>query len=214
MKINLKKTKAILFNPCTSVDIMPDLRLDNQEVEVVEELRLLGVIVRADMTWVSNTENMVKKANKRLWIVRRLKHLGAQQDDLIDLYMKQIRSVLELAVPAWHGAITQVERMDIERIQKSAAHIILGERYISYRQALRTLNLQSLQSRRDKLCLNFVKKAEKHTKFQKWFKPAHYSQDTRQEKFKYCKVQAKHNRFEKSPLSFLTKMLNAYHNRQ
>ena len=42
MKINLKKTKAILFNPCTSVDFMPDLRLDNQEVEVVEELRLLG----------------------------------------------------------------------------------------------------------------------------------------------------------------------------
>ena len=163
--------------------------------------------MRSDMTWVSNTENMVKKANKRLWIVRRLKQLGAQQDDLIDLYIKQIRSVLELAVPAWHGDITQVERMDIERIQKSAAHIILGERYISYRQALKTLNLQSLQSRRDKLCL-------KHTKFQKWFKPAHYSQDTRQEKFKYCKVQAKHNRFEKSPLCFLTKMLNAYHNRQ
>ena len=75
MKINLKKTKAILFNPCTSADFMPHLRLDNQEVEVVEELRLLGVIVRSDMTWVSNTENMVKKANKRLWIVRRLKHL-------------------------------------------------------------------------------------------------------------------------------------------
>ena len=77
--------------------------------------------------------------------------------------------------------------MDIERIQKCAAKIILGERYISYRQALKT---QSLQSRSDKLCLNFAKKAEKHTKLQKWFKHAHYSQDTRQEKFKYCKVQA------------------------
>ena len=65
--------------------------------------------------------------------------------------------------------------MDIERIQKCAAKIILGERYISYRQALKT---QSLQSRSDKLCLNFAKKAEKHTKFQKWFKHAHYSQDT------------------------------------
>ena len=214
MQINLKKTKAILFNPCTSVDFMPDLRLDNQEVEVVEELRLLGVIVRSDMTWVSNTENMIDKANKRLWIVRRLKNLGAQEGDLIDLYIKQIRSVLELAVPAWHGAITQMERMDIERIQKCAAHIILGERYISYKQALKTLNMQSLQSRRDKLCLNFARKAEKHTKFEKWFKPAHYSQNTRQEKFKYCKVQARHNRFDKSPLSYLTRMLNSYHNRK
>ena len=30
-------------------------------------------------------------------------------------------------VPAWHGEITQVERLDIERIQKSAAHIIIGD---------------------------------------------------------------------------------------
>ena len=52
------------------------------------------------MTWVSNTENMVKKENKRVWIMRRLKQLGAQEDDLIDLYIKQIRSVLEPAVPA------------------------------------------------------------------------------------------------------------------
>ena len=82
----------------------------------------------------------------------------AQQDDLIDLYIKQIRSVLELAVPAWHGAITQEERVDIERIQKCAANIILGEEYSSYREALESLNLQSLQSRRDKLCLNFFEK--------------------------------------------------------
>ena len=121
MQINLKKTKAILFNSCTSVDFMPEMRLDNQDVEVVEELRLLGVIIRSDMTWVSNTDNMIKKANKRLWILRRLKFLGAQQDDLVDLYMKQIRSVLELAVPAW-----QEERVNIERIQKCAANIILG----------------------------------------------------------------------------------------
>ena len=210
----MKKTKAILFNPCTSVDVMPELRLDNQDVEVVEEVRLLGLIIRSDMTWVSNTDNLVKKANKRLWILRRLKFLGAQQDDLIDLYIKQIRSVLELAVPAWHGAITQEERVDIERIQKSAAHIILGEEYSSYREALESLNLQSLQSRRDKLCLNFAKKAEKHTKFQKWFKPAHYRDETRQERFKYCKVQARHNRFKISPISFLTEMLNTHHNKK
>ena len=91
---------------------------------------------------------MVKKTNKRLWIIRRLKHLGAQQDDLLDVYTKQVRSVLELAVPAWHGAITLVEQQDIERIQKCVAHIILGDKYVSYKQALLTLNLESLQSRR------------------------------------------------------------------
>ena len=97
---------------------------------------------------------------------------GAQEDDMVDLYTKQVRSVLELAVPAWHEAITQVERIAIERIQKSACHIILGDNYQSYKLALNTLDLDTLQSRRDKLCLNFARKSEKHTKFQKWFKPA------------------------------------------
>ena len=100
MQINYRKTKVMLFNPCTSIDFMPDLRLDDHELEVVEEMKLLGLMIRSDMSWASNTDNMVQKANKRMWILRRLKNLGAQADDLVDLYTKQVRSVLELAVPA------------------------------------------------------------------------------------------------------------------
>ena len=114
------------------------------------------------MKWTSNSENMVTRANRRLWILRRLKSLGAKETDLIDMYVKHIRCVVELAVPAWHGAITLEERTDIERIQKSAAHIIMGDDYISYKCALMSLNLESLENRRNRLCLKFAKKAEKH----------------------------------------------------
>ena len=125
--------------------------------------------------------------------------------------MKQKRSVLELAVPAWHGAITLSDQLDIERVQKSAAHIILGDRYVSYKEALKSLNLESLLFRRDKLCLNFAKKAEKHNKFSKWFKVSTNKPNTRQEKKKYCDVVAMHSRFEKSPLSYLTRILNEHY---
>ena len=56
---------------------------------------------------------LVKKASKRLWLVRRLKNMGASQWDLVDMYTKQIRSVLELAVPAWQGALTLEEKLDM-----------------------------------------------------------------------------------------------------
>ena len=105
MKINFKKTKVMLFNPCTSIDFMPDLRLDNHELKVVEELKLLGLVIQPDLKRGANTDDMVQKANKRMWIIRRLKNLGAQEKDLVDLYTKQVRSVFELAVPAWHGGI-------------------------------------------------------------------------------------------------------------
>ena len=35
MQINYKKTKVMLFNPCTSVDFMPSLELGDHELEVV-----------------------------------------------------------------------------------------------------------------------------------------------------------------------------------
>ena len=211
MKINLKKTKVIVFNPCTSIDIMPELSLGDSEIEVVDEIRLLGLIIRSDLKWIANTDHMVKKANKRLWILRRLKFLGAQEDDLVDIYAKQIRSVLELAVPVWHSGITLSEQVDIERIQKSAAHIILGDHYLTYKDALITLGLESLKCRREKLCLKFGLKAENHSKFQKWFKPAVYRKNTRQDKVKYREVLAFHTRFRKSPLTYLTSMLNEFY---
>ena len=93
----------MLFNPCTAVDFVPDFELEENQLEVVEEMKLLGVIVRSDLKWWSNTEYMVKKANSRLWTMRRLKNLGASEDDLLDVYTKQICSVLELAVPVWQS---------------------------------------------------------------------------------------------------------------
>ena len=49
MKINYKKTKIMLFNPCTSIAFVPEVRLDNHDIEVVEEIRLLGLIINSDM---------------------------------------------------------------------------------------------------------------------------------------------------------------------
>ena len=202
----------IVFNPCTSIDFMPDMRLEDNELEVVDEIRLLGLILRSDLKWISNTENMVKKANKRLWILRRLKYLGAKDSDLVDVYIKQIRSLMELAVPVWHSGITKAEQIEIERIQKSAAHIILGDGgYVSYRQALNYLGLDSLLVRREMLCLKFAKKAERHTKFEKLFKPTVNTRNTRLIKPKYCSALTRHSRFRKSPLPFLTEVLNEYY---
>ena len=164
-----------------------------------------------DLKWISNTANIVARANKRLWILRRLSNLGAKDIDLIEIYTKQIRSVLELAVPAWQGALTQAEKRDIERVQRCACNIILGSEYQSYNSALRTLGLETLESRRIKLTLKFGLKSEKHIKFQNWFKPTTKLYKTRLDKFKYCSVRANRARFEKSPLSFLTRLLNLHY---
>ena len=207
MKINFKKTKVMLFNPCWSVDFMPHLEVEDKELELVEEMRLLGVIIQSDMKWGANTDHIVKKASSKLWVVRRLKALGARPEQLVDMYVKQCRSILELAVPAWHGAITQAERGEIERVQKGALYTIFGEQYDSYKNALKLANLDTLEARRDKLCTKFAKKAENNKKHKYWFKPKPKIY-TRQSDLKYCPVVARTNRLKLSPISHLTSVLN------
>ena len=47
---------------------------------------------------------------------------------------------------------------DLERVQKSACKLILKEKYISYVDELRKLNIQSLYERRQLLLLKLAKK--------------------------------------------------------
>ena len=56
-------------------------------------------------------------------------------------WMYIVRSILELAVPVWNAGLTKHESNQIERVQRSAFHIILGEGYVCYENALETLDL-------------------------------------------------------------------------
>ena len=95
MKINNKKTKLMLFNPGSAKDFMPKFTLGKTQLDLVEETTLLGVVLRSDLSWASNTEYIVKRAYNKLWCLRRLKKLGADPSDLLDVYCKQVRIILE-----------------------------------------------------------------------------------------------------------------------
>ena len=77
-----------------------------------------------------------------------MKELEAQKPELVDMYIKQVRSILEFAAPAWNGGITVAERSDIERVAKNALHIILGDEYLYYENALQISDLNSSENRR------------------------------------------------------------------
>ena len=81
---------------------------------------------------------------------------------MLDVYNKQIRCVLELAVAVWTPGLTKQEGYQIERVQKCALHVILGETYLSYDSAVQSLKVENLCARRVRICLNFAKSCEKH----------------------------------------------------
>ena len=129
-------------------------------------------------------------------------------EDLKEIYVKQIRSILEFAVPVWHSALTVEDRIDIERVQKSALSIVLGTGYKSYTAALKHLKFETLFRRRQKLCSKFANKCLKSNKFQNWFKLNDKQTKTRLVPSKLVDVYSRTKRFESSPISYLTELLN------
>ena len=153
---------------------------------------------------------MENRCNAKLWVIRRLKKLGASDGDLLDVYCNQIRSIVEFAVPLWNHSINGENVSHIERIQKSALHIILGDGYRSYTNALKQSGLEKLSKRRRNLCLSFARKAVKHKKFSHWFKLNTKVTSTRTKQSKFCPAYSRTVRFQKCPICSLTELLNAY----
>ena len=61
------------------------------------------------MIWHDNTEYVCKKGYECLWMLMRLRSLGASESELVDVYEKQIKSFLELALPVWQTGPTKLK---------------------------------------------------------------------------------------------------------
>jgi hypothetical protein len=156
MVINEKKSKTMIINYTNKYQFTTRLSINDKVLEVINHARLLGTIISDDLSWDLNTANLVKKANARMELLRKLASFGTSKDELKDIYILFIRSHLEQSAVVWHSSLTENNRNDLERVQKTALKIILGNKYISYEQALQKLDLENLDDRRKSLWLNFA----------------------------------------------------------
>ena len=78
-------------------------------------------------------------------LLRKVASFGTPSEDLVNIYVLFIRSLLEQSAVVWHSSLTQENKEDLERIQKSALKVILGEKYVGYNKFLEKLDLETLK---------------------------------------------------------------------
>ena len=108
------------------------------------------------------TARIVKKANARMELVRKVASFTTKIEDLKKIYILFIRKLLEQS--------STENKSDLERVQKTAFKIILGKRYKTYKYAQNILELKTLNDRRETLCLNFALKSSKNYKTKHMFR--------------------------------------------
>ena len=169
MILSEKKTKAMIFNFTDKHQFTTRLELKGKNIEIVEQMKILGTVINTSLSWDDNCDMIIKKVNARMQLIRSIDSFGASREEMVHLWVIFCRSVLEQSCVVWHSSLTQENTDDLERCQKTFTKLVLKVKYQDYHNALLTLNLETLQSRRQLLCTKFAKAGIKHNKMNDLF---------------------------------------------
>ena len=199
----------MIFNFTKKNQFTTSLSVDDQSVEVVKETKLLGTHITQDLKWNKNTTEIVKKAWQRMQLLNKSSGFTSNIWDLKQIYLTYVRSILEQSAVVWHSSLSQKNRRDRERVQKVAIKVILGKKYTSYKAGLKTLRLENLNERRERLCLSFARKSIQNEKARKLFPKNITKHQMKKRKTKQFKPRITNTkRYQKSAIPHMIDLLN------
>ena len=169
-------------------------------METVKVKSILGVQISDNLKWKQNTNFIVTKARGKIWMLRQFLPLKLSNLELFDVYVREVRSVLEYAVPVWHSGLTQKQSSDIEAVQKLAFKLTLRQKYTDYAAACQILNTHTLEQRHAKKNLLSDKS---------FFTLPNANVNLRQRKQKVTEFKCNTSRFQRSSIPFLASLINS-----
>ena len=161
MKLNEEKTNYMVFSR-SETEFATRLSLNGKTIDRIEETKLVGVWLTTWLDWDKNCREMCKSAYARMTMLTKLKYVGVPTEDLLNIYILYVRSLLEYCSVVWHSTLTVEQGKKLENVQKLCLKVILGDKYNGYENALKDCCLEKLSKRREDKCLKFGLKSLLH----------------------------------------------------
>ncbi|KAI4879699.1 hypothetical protein NFI96_007536 [Prochilodus magdalenae] len=124
LSLNVDKTKEKVVDFRRTRRYHSPLHIDGSTVEIVRSTKFLGVHLAEDLTWSLNTSTITKKAQQRLYFLRRLRKAHPPPPILTTFYRGTIESILSSCSTAWFGNCTASDRKSLQRVVRTAEKII------------------------------------------------------------------------------------------
>ena len=155
MKLNIKKSNIMIFNPTRNHKFSTRLKMNDNVLPIISQTKLLGTTITDDLKWNVNTKELVKKGNQRMLLLRKSSEFTNSVEDLKIIYKAYVRNLVEQSSVVWGSSLSDENKTDLERVQKNACRIILGNQYTDYENALNKIGLETLEERRKTPALRF-----------------------------------------------------------
>ena len=150
VKLNNEKCKEMRISFSKFQQEFEPILINGNALEVVENVKLLGLNISSNLTWNIHINEIVKKASKRLHFLIQLKRAKVARTDLGLFYSSCIKSIMDYAVPVFQYSLPKYLMRELEHVQKRAMSIICPGH--SYHEALDIMNFKELAIHHDEIC--------------------------------------------------------------
>lgn len=166
LKININKTKAVMFRPKNKVlESIEPIILDSTEIELVDNFKTLGVVFSQNMSWDLHIQDLCRKLSKTIGLVCRHRYTFPPSVKML-LYKSLFYSYLNYCSLVW-GTTTATNLEKIYLFQKRMLRIIANTSYLSHTESLfkryNVLSVHELYNYR--LSLRLKAEAQNNTSF-------------------------------------------------
>uniref|UniRef100_A0A3Q2ZZP0 Reverse transcriptase domain-containing protein n=1 Tax=Kryptolebias marmoratus TaxID=37003 RepID=A0A3Q2ZZP0_KRYMA len=122
--LNVDKTKEMIVDFRKNRPSHAPLLINSSAVEVVSSTKFLGVHITNDLSWTVNTASLVKKAQKRLYFLRRMRRAYLPPPILKTFYRSTIESILTSCLSVWCGGCSVSDWKNVRRVVRTAERIV------------------------------------------------------------------------------------------
>jgi hypothetical protein len=128
--------------------ISASVKVYDEEIETVQQYTHLGVIFTANMTWTAHIDHLCAEVNKRLGLLKRIKHLLPHYARVL-YYNSLVQPLFDYGGLVWGDKNNCTLMQNLQILQTKAAKVILDRPpFSSATEAFKILGWRDLSQRR------------------------------------------------------------------
>ena len=131
LRLNTSKTKELVVDfrrPRNPPRPPPaPVVINEEQVEMVDSYKFLGVYVNNKLDWSDNTDALYKKGQSRLFFLRRLRSFDVCNKLLKMFYQSVVASAIFSAVACWGSGAGEGEKNRLNKLVEKASSVVGGE---------------------------------------------------------------------------------------
>ena len=122
--LNVTKTEEMVIDFRTKGEPIQPLTIKGEDVRQVESYKYLGTIIDNQLNWGENIQAVLKKANQRLFFLRKLRQFKVNNTILQLFYQATILSILLYNQLCYFGSASEEDKKKLNKVVKRAESII------------------------------------------------------------------------------------------